>query len=365
MARKFVLLLFSVVIGFLYTINVHGLDNGLALTPPMGWLAWERFRCNIDCKNNPDNCISQKLFTDMADHLAKDGYRDVGYNYINVDDCWMAKKRNKNGRLYADKERFPKGIKYLAEYMHKRGLKLGIYGDFGTKTCGGYPGSEFHLQTDAETFANWKVDSLKLDGCNSNTSDYKKGYPAMGHYLNKTGRPILYSCSWPAYLNPSKVNYTIIAKACNLWRNYGDIQDSWDSILSIVDFYGNNNKVLSAAQGPGHWNDPDQLIVGDFSLSYEQSKSQFALWSIFGAPLYMSNDLRKIPTWAKDILQNREVIAVNQDKLGLMGKRIVYKKNNYEVWMKNLSDVTTAVVLFNRNVQGTPQVLSVDYSMVS
>ncbi|KAL8576377.1 hypothetical protein ACOMHN_048944 [Nucella lapillus] len=176
-----------------------GLDNGLARTPPMGWLDWERFRCQIDCKDYPNECISEKLFMAMADKVIELGLKDVGYEYINIDDCWLAKERDSQGRLVADPERFPSGIKALANYMHKRGLKLGIYEDFGSKTCAGYPGSEFFMQQDANTFAEWEVDMLKFDGCNSDPKDMPYGYPIMQQFLNRTGRPILFSCEWPLY----------------------------------------------------------------------------------------------------------------------------------------------------------------------
>ncbi|XP_062517061.1 alpha-N-acetylgalactosaminidase-like [Corticium candelabrum] len=350
----------------LLTPFVESLNNGLTLTPPMGWLDWERFRCNIDCTNDPVNCIGEKLFMDIIDHMAADGFKDVGYEQVNIDDCWSLKERDAQGRLQADPKRFPHGIKYLADYAHSKGLKLGIYGDFGTHTCGGYPGSEDHLQTDAQTFAEWGIDMLKLDGCNSRVQDMDVGYPAMMRALNATGRPIIYSCSWPDYQRASgiKVNYTNIAINCNLWRNYADIQDSWDSVTGIIDYYGNSQDLFAWAAGPGHWNDPDMLIVGDFSLSYDQSKAQMALWAIFAAPLLMSNDLRKISPEAKEILLNQEVIAVNQDPLGKQGLRVL-KSGNFEVWRRELSEKSLAVVLFYRATGGSDKEFSVSFKTLN
>ena len=344
------------------TTVVECLDNGLALTPPMGWLDWERFRCNIDCANYPLNCIGERLFMDMIDRMAADGFKAAGYEQINIDDCWASKERDAQGRLQPDPQRFPHGIKYIADYAHSKGLKLGIYGDFGNYTCGGYPGSQYHLSTDAETFAEWGVDMLKLDGCNTDVQDMNAGYPAMGKALNETGRPIVYSCSWPDYQRSAgmKVNYTNIALNCNLWRNYGDIQDSWDSVTGIVDYYGDNQDLFAWAAGPGHWNDPDMLIVGDFSLSYDQSKAQMALWAIIAAPLLMSNDLRSISAEAKEILLNAEVIAVNQDPWGKQGVR-VYKSGDFEVWRRELSDGSFAVVLFYRATGGSDMEFSVSF----
>ncbi|XP_072297423.1 alpha-N-acetylgalactosaminidase-like [Eucyclogobius newberryi] len=327
------------------------LDNGLMSTPPMGWLAWERYRCDIDCENDPKNCISEKLFMDMADRLSEDGWRELGYVYVNIDDCWSSKQRDKDGRLQADPKRFPGGIKKLADYLHIRGLKLGIYGDMGTHTCGGYPGTTLDkIELDANTFAEWEVDMFKFDGCYSNATVQAQGYPLMTKALNATGRPIAYSCSWPAYQGglPPKVNYTQLGELCNLWRNYGDIQDSWDSVMSIVDWFFENQDVLIPFAEPGKWNDPDMLIIGDFGLSMEQSRSQMALWAIMAAPLFMSNDLRTLSSGARVILQNKMIISINQDPLGIQGRRILKEKSGIQIFQRPLSKNTSALLFFSR-----------------
>ncbi|XP_015282997.1 PREDICTED: alpha-N-acetylgalactosaminidase [Gekko japonicus] len=329
----------------------QALENGLMRTPPMGWLAWERFRCNIDCKNDPQNCISEKLFVEMANCLVTDGWKDLGYEYVNIDDCWMAKERDAKGRLVPDPERFPSGIKALADYVHSLGLKLGIYGDLGTHTCGGYPGTTLdQIEQDALTFAEWGVDMLKLDGCYSSAEYQAKGYPRMTRALNATGRLIAYSCSWPAYQGglPPQVNYTLLTNVCNLWRNYDDIQDSWDSVLSIVDWFSKNQDVLQPQAGPGHWNDPDMLIIGNFGLSEEQSRSQMALWTILAAPLFLSTDLRTISQSSQEILQNKLMIKINQDPLGIQGHRILQEKSHIEVFLRPLSNSASALVFFSR-----------------
>ncbi|MCJ8743134.1 hypothetical protein PDJAM_G00090300 [Pangasius djambal] len=334
-----------------FSIAAQALDNGLMRTPPMGWLAWERFRCDIDCGNDPQNCISEVLFRDMADRLAEDGWRELGYVYVNIDDCWASKNRDSQGRLQADPKRFPGGIAKLARYVHDRGLKLGIYGDLGTYTCAGYPGTTLDkIETDAQTFAEWGVDMLKLDGCYSNATDQEQGYPRMSKALNATGRPIGYSCSWPAYQGglPPKVNYTLLGEICNLWRNYGDIEDSWDSILSIVDWFTEHQDILQLAAGPGRWNDPDMLVIGNFGLSMDQSRSQMALWAIMAAPLFMSNDLRTLNSGARAILQNKAVIAINQDPLGIQGRRLIKESSDIEVFWRPLSNKASALVFFSR-----------------
>ncbi|XP_078093765.1 alpha-N-acetylgalactosaminidase [Mustelus asterias] len=329
------------------------LDNGLMRTPPMGWLAWERFRCNVDCRADPENCISERLFMDMADRLAEDGWKELGYEYVNIDDCWAAMKRDSQGQLVADPQRFPSGIKALAQYVHSKGLKLGIYGDLGTYTCGGYPGTTLdQIELDARTFASWGVDMLKLDGCYSNSSTKALGYPLMSKALNATGRQIAFSCSWPAYEGglPPKVNYTLLGEICNLWRNYNDIDDSWESVRGIINWYSKHQEVLQRVAGPGRWNDPDMLIIGNFGLSFEQSKSQMALWAILSAPLFMSNDLRAISIKDSAILQNKLLIRINQDPLGLQGRMILKGSDNIEVWMRELSLSTMALAFFSQRV---------------
>jgi alpha-N-acetylgalactosaminidase len=320
----------------------------IAPTPPMGWLVWERFRCNVDCVKDPHNCISENLFKQIANHLVEDGYAAAGYKYVNIDDCWMNNERSADGKLYANSTRFPNGIKHLADYMHERGLKLGIYQDYGTATCAGYPGLlPNHIETDIQTYAEWGIDMLKVDGCHANISTMATGYPKIGSIIDKVGRNIVYSCSWPDYEREAKmtVNYTHVAEVCHLWRMYNDIEDSWKSVSDIIDFMANSQNILAPVAGKDSFNDPDMLIIGNFGLNYEQSKTQMAIWSILTSPLLMSNDLRQIKPEMRDILLNREVIAVNQDPLVKQGLRIS-SKNGLEVWTKQLID-GMAVVLFN------------------
>ncbi|XP_028281345.1 alpha-N-acetylgalactosaminidase-like [Parambassis ranga] len=327
------------------------LDNGLLRTPPMGWMAWERFRCDIDCHDDPQNCISEDLFRDMADRLVEDGWKELGYEYVMIDDCWMSKLRDEQGRLQPEPSRFPGGIAKLARYIHDRGLKLGIYADMGTHTCMGLPGTTLDkIEIDAQTFASWGVDYLKFDGCYSNPLEQMLGYPLMSLALNATGRPIAYSCSWPVYVGglPPVVNYTLMGNICNLWRNYFDIQDSWDSLQGIVDWFFNNQDDLQPAAGPGQWNDPDMLIIGNFGLSLEQSRSQMALWAIMASPLIMSNDLRNLDNGARAILQNKVAIAINQDPLGIQGRRLLQEKSRIEVYWRPLANSASALVFLSR-----------------
>ncbi|CAI4222831.1 unnamed protein product [Auanema sp. JU1783] len=346
------------VLPFLVLVSLtFALDNGLARTPPMGWMSWTAFYCEMDCKKHPDACINEKLYMQMADRMVADGFRDAGYKGVHVDDCWMGRERDANGRLVSDPERFPSGMKNLAKYMHDRRLTFGIYEDYGTKTCAGFPGSYNFLKIDAQTFADWDVDYLKLDGCNIELDLMPIGYPQMERELNATGRPIVYSCSWPAYNidRPDKVNYTVIGEFCNLWRNFDDINSSWKSIQSIINYYDANQDKHIPAQGPGKFHDPDMLVIGNPGITVDMSIAQMSIWAIWSAPLIMSNDLRALAPEFRDILLNREVIAIDQDPLGIMG-RLVANTSDIGVYVKPVTPIkkgltSFAVAILNRSLQ--------------
>ncbi|CAB3397133.1 unnamed protein product [Caenorhabditis bovis] len=335
---------------------VYGLDNGLARTPPMGWMSWTAFYCEIDCVKHPNGCINEKLYMDMADRLVSDGYRELGYKSVHIDDCWSEMERDENGLLEANRTRFPSGMKKLAKYMHDRGLRFGIYEDYGTKTCGGYPGSYGHLKADAQTFASWDVDYLKLDGCYIDTDLMPEGYAEMGRELNATGRPIVYSCSWPAYLidHPEKVDYNLIGKHCNTWRNFDDINSSWKSIQSIINYYDHNQDKHIPTHGPGKWHDPDMLVIGNKGITVDMAIAQMSIWCIWAAPLIMSNDLRIIAPEFREILLNQDAININQDPLGIMG-RLVANTTDLGLYVKPImptSDTHSSfgIAVLNRNL---------------
>lgn len=325
MIRVSTLLLFLVSLGR----SVGALDNGLALRPPMGWLSWERYVCETNCAKYPGECINADLFLEMGRRLARDGYKQLGYQYVNIDDCWSTKQRdNTTSKLVPDPDRFPSMLRLSAE-LHALGLKLGIYGDCGTETCQLFPGqlkykdnlTGNYFELDANSFADWQIDSFKFDGCALNVSQAGKICPLMGDALNATRRPILFSCSWPAYENDENLatNWTQVVEKCNLWRAFGDIEDSWKSVLDTIDYFIKQQNLVVKYHGPGHWFDADQLIIGDFGLSSEQERAQMAIWSVWASPLYMSNDLRSISKESKEILQNKYVIEVNQDRFGIFG----------------------------------------------
>jgi hypothetical protein len=326
----------------LSALYASGLDNGLARTPPMGWLSWERFGCNIDCNQFESSCISEKLYKDMADRLVELGLSGVGYTYVNIDDCWSTLGRTKDGSIEEDHSRFPRGIQWLSDYIHGKGLKFGMYTDIGRKTCAGYPGlGDGHMKQDIAQFVKWGIDSLKVDGCYAEVDDMSRLYSELSQELNSTGRPVLYSCSWPAYQTDHCENPTdmqTLVDQCNLWRNYGDIQDSWGSVRDIIDFFARNSSsdLMVKSAGPGHWNDPDMLVIGNPGTSYSEQRAQFALWAILAAPLYISSDLRVISTESLSILKNEEVIAINQDRLGRQGY-VLSDTGSRRVWIRHLS----------------------------
>lgn len=320
----------------------------------MGWMSWQFFRCETNCTSHPSGCINEQLYQQTADHMASDGYLDAGYDQVSIDDCWESLDgRDSAEQLVPNASRFPSGMRALGSYMHSKGIKFGIYSDEGTETCGGYPGSKDHESVDATTFASWGVDYLKLDGCYDDKAGYATGYPAMGASLQASGRNITYSCSWPAYLgsNESAKPFELMIDAgCNLWRNWDDIQCTWDSLSSIVDHWGDFGSSLAPFAGPGHWHDMDMLLVGAGCLSLDEERTQMAIWAISASPLIMSNDLREVPEASRAVLLNRDAIAISQDPLGTMGIRLprFSAGSPEQVWARPLAGGKVAVVLYNK-----------------
>lgn len=348
------------------------LDNGLARTPPMGWLAWERFVCELDCIKYPGECISQQLFQEQATRLVADGFSQLGYQYVNIDDCWSKRSReSQTNQLLPDPSRFA-DLRQLADFVHSLNLKLGIYGDCGTQTCQGFPGQlnasdnlagNFY-SIDANSFADWQIDSFKFDGCYLNVSQAASVCPKMGEALNATGRPMLFSCSWPAYENDYNMttNWTLVVEKCNLWRAFGDIEDSWKSVTETIDWFVRKQELIVQFHGPGNWFDADQLVIGNFGLSHEQERAQMAVWCVWASPLYMSNDLRQLPKESSRILRNKWLIAVNQDPLGVFGL-MVLQSSYLQVFVKPVepqlnSCPSYAIVYFDRRTIGNGRIAS-------
>ncbi|KAL2227343.1 UNVERIFIED_CONTAM: Alpha-galactosidase 3 [Sesamum indicum] len=338
----------------IYDTSKYGilqLGNGLATTPQMGWNSWNFFKCDIHedvIKETADALITTGLaklgynYVNIADALVSTGLAKLGYIYVNIDDCWSEPQRDPKGQLVPDPQTFPSGIKALADYVHSKGLKLGIYSDAGAFTCQVRPGSLFHESDDAELFASWGVDYLKYDNCFNLGIDPETRYPPMRDALNATGRTIFYSlCEWGVH-DPA----LWAGKVGNSWRTTDDINDSWASMTTIADL----NDKWAAFAGPGGWNDPDMLEVGNGGMSYHEYRAHFSIWALMKAPLLIGCDVRNMTQETFEILSNEEVIAVNQDPLGVQGRKVYsYGPDGcYQVWAGPLSGQRLAVVLWNR-----------------
>ena len=326
---------FTVFFGFLLCNAIAVLappasaQASLAAAPPMGWNSWNKFGCNV----------SEKLIREMADAMVSSGLKAAGYQYVNIDDCWQV-SRDAQGTIVADPEKFPSGIKTLADYVHSKGLKLGIYTDAGTGTCEKRPGSLNHEVQDAKTYASWGIDYVKIDWCNAEGLDPEVQYAKFHDALAQSGRPIVFSiCNWGV-----KAPWRWGPKTGNLWRTTGDISDSYDR-MSLIGF-GQNG--LEKFAGPGHWNDPDMLEIGNGHMNRNEYRTHMALWALLAAPLLAGNDLRDMSPETKELLTNSEVIAVDQDLKGVQGHR-VWQEGPLEIWTKPLADGSQAVGLFNRS----------------
>ncbi len=331
-------------------------DAQLALTPPMGWNSWNAFGININ----------EQVVREAADAMAASGLRDAGFSYIVIDDFWHGGRDSVTGMLYPDPDRFPSGMKALADYVHGKGLKFGIYSDAGTKTCGEMPGSYGYEEKDAQLFAEWGVDYLKYDYCFcpdyvSANNDYMMAierYKKMGDALKATGRPIVFSiCEW----GPRSPWLWGRDAGGHLWRTSYDVYDTWDSprnemspigILASIDAVTN----LGRFAGPGGWNDPDMLVVGlnntgnirGGGCNDIEYRSQMSMWCMLAAPLMIGCDIRNMNQSTKDILLNEDIIAIDQDPLGKQGFRVM-RDACLEAWQKPLSDDRVAIAFLNRN----------------
>lgn len=325
-------------------------DN-LAQTPPMGWNSWNTFQSHI----------SEDLVKSVADTMKANGMQDAGYTYIVLDDCWMTRERDAQGNLVTDPEKFPNGMKHLADYVHSQGFNFGLYNCAGSQTCAGYPGGMGHEYQDALLYAAIGIDYLKYDWCNTGTRNAQEAYTTMRDALYNAGRPVVFSmCEW----GTSKP-WLWAADTGHLWRTTGDIYPTYDGETSwaygwkkIADFQAKNSDLINAA-GPGHWNDPDMLEVGVGDMTVEENRSHFSLWCMMAAPLMAGNDVRNMSDEILQILINKEAIAVDQDKLGKQGYRF-YGDSYYEIWFKELSGGDWAVCLMN--VTDAPRELSIKWN---
>ena len=325
--------------------------DGLATTPPMGYNNWSFYQCKI----------SEDVILAQAKALVSTGLAKKGYDTVTIDDCWMSKQRDKDGTLVADAQKFPHGMMWMGEQIHALGLKFGIYEDAGTTTCGGFAGSWKKFDEDAATFAKWKVDYIKLDGCNvpdvageTSEATYRYAYKAFSEAILKTHRKMVFSESAPAYFENTPDDwYRVlgwVAEYGNLWREGDDIALSQDSAAAkwkSLNYNYSYNVGLWKYAGPGHWNDPDFLLVGDAGLSDDEMQTQMLLWAEMAAPLISSTDLTKASAAAIAILGNEDVIAVDQDRLGVQGHVVQFDEAS-DVLAKRLANGDVAVVMYNR-----------------
>ena len=333
-----------------FAVQAFAHPDSLVLTPPLGWNSWNVFHENIN----------EKQIQEIADAMVSSGLKDAGYIYLNLDDNWMDTKRDANGDLQNNPKTFPSGMKAIADYVHSKGLKFGLYGDRGKRTCHHYnsnwqsqSGSNGREEQDAKKLAEWGVDYWKYDNCDSDPSTQEKDYTAMSKALRNSGRDIVFSiCMWE-YKD-------WMPKIANLWRTTFDIGPEWIStswyrgVYEIIDA---NNKYWQIAK-PGHWNDPDMLEVGNRGLSYEEQRSQMTMWSIMAAPIMISSDVRNMSDETKELYLNKDMIAINQDSLGVQGHRIS-DKDGKQVWTKPLQNGDIAVALLNNN--GSIQTVECDF----
>lgn len=314
--------------------------EGLAKTPPMGWNSWNTFETQID----------EKLVKETADYMVTSGMKDAGFSYIVLDDGWMAKERDGNGDLVADPIKFPSGMKALVDYVHAKGLKFGLYNCAGIKTCAGYPGTRGYEYQDARFYASLDIDFLKYDWCNTEGITAKEAYTTMSNALKNAKKPILFNmCEWG-----DNQPWTFGKAIANSWRISGDIYPCYDCEFSHGSWsswgffkIAEMRKDIRQYSGPDHWNDFDMLEVGN-GMTYQEDKSHFALWCLLASPLIAGNDLRKMTPQTKEILTNKELIAINQDALGIQGFK--YSENDgIPIWVKPLQNGDWAVSFFNKS----------------
>jgi len=315
--------------------------ENLAPTPPMGWNSWNTFQTKI----------SEKLVMETADMLVSSGMKDAGYTYLVLDDGWMSMQRDsKTGDLIADPEKFPHGMKAVSDYVHSKGLKFGLYNCAGTKTCAGYPGTRGYEYQDARLYASFGIDYLKFDWCNTDGINAKEAYTTMSKALKAAGRPIVFSlCEWG-----NNKPWEWAGNVGQLWRSTGDINNLFDGIKTYGTWHANGVMTIVDLQdtlrkyaGPNHWNDPDMLEVGN-GMPLSEDRTHFSIWSMMAAPLIAGNDIRKMTKETQAILTDKEVIAIDQDVLGIQGFKYA-DQDSLQTWFKPLKNGDWAVCFLNRS----------------
>ncbi len=322
----------------------------LCPTPPMGWSSWNTFACDIN----------EELIKTIADQMVASGLKDAGYTYVNLDDCWHG-ERDTDGFIQPDPVRFPSGMKALADYVHSKGLKIGLYSDAGSATCGGKPGSLGHEYQDALQYARWGIDYLKYDWCNTENVNSKGAYSLMAKALRASGRDIVFSlCEWG-----DTYAYSWAENIGHLWRTTGDVNCCFDceldhggwKSLGVLQIMDKNEKLRSFA-GPNHWNDPDMMEVGN-GMTESEDRAHFSMWCMMAAPLILGNDIRSMSAATQAIVMNKDMIAIDQDPLGVQGLR--YRtESGLEYWLKPLQSGDWAFCILNRTL--TPRTIILNFA---
>lgn len=339
------------VLAFLFSISSFSQKNdSLGKTPQMGWNSWNAFGTKID----------EKLIKDIADAFVNLGLKDAGYEYIVLDDGWMDMQRDAQGNFVANPEKFPNGIKELADYVHSKGLKFGLYSCVGDKTCAGYPGSRGHEFQDALKFAEWGADYLKYDWCYAGLMNAQEAYTTMRNALFAAKRPVFFSlCEWG-----DNKPWEWAQDVGHSWRTTGDINNCFDGskdrygVMQIVNL--RDQDMLRKVAGPGHWNDMDMMEIGNGGLTHFEEETHFALWAILASPLILGNDLRTISQETLKIIKNKDIIAVNQDSLGIQGFKYKTVQDSVEIWVRPLKKSEWAICFFNRS--SNPTELNFDWN---
>jgi alpha-galactosidase len=332
---------FLIIALLIVTIQTHAQKfQDLALTPPMGWNSWNTFQTNI----------SEELVKQTADIIVSSGMKDAGYTYLVLDDGWMAMDRDRvTGDLVPDPKKFPKGMKAVIDYVHAKGLKFGLYNCAGTKTCAGYPGTRGYEYQDARFYASLNIDYLKYDWCNTDGMTTKEAYTTMSKALKATGHPIIFSlCEWGG-----SQPWQWAKEVGQLWRTTGDINAIFDGIKDYGNWHANGMMTIVDMQdtlykysGPGHWNDPDMLEVGN-GMKVSEDRVHFSIWCMLAAPLMAGNDIRKMNKETLAILTNKDAIAIDQDAAGMQAFKYA-DKDSVQTWFRPLQNGDWAVCFINR-----------------
>jgi len=331
------------------------LDNGLSITPPMGWM-WGSFFCKPQCSANAnsEDCISDYVIRRKADKLKAEGYVAAGYKYIVIDSCWLDERRDDKGNLRAHTTRFPNGIKPIADYLHKLGMKLGLSVSLGASTCAGrFEGSHGHYEQDAMTLASWGVDMVKAHGCFMDLSELDEAFVMMGFALNSTGRHMDYLCNWPSILmrNSKPVSWSLVSSSCNMWDVKDSPIDTWSGLMKLLHYFYHHNKTIGHIAGKGAWHYAGPMKIDSHLIDGNMSLTHMAIYAVMGFPLFLKGPLTHITETKAKILKDPILHSIHQDALGHAGYRIPgHFYNGIQIYVRQLVKGRIVAVFVNTNL---------------